>query len=104
MIGETKQQYRGVLCIHCRQPIPLLRSAELKELEFKEHGPSDLGEFSVFSVTLRCSACYGEGVYMQSDVIDLDGPPKKRTSRARPHKHSQTFRVDLPDLTKPAAE
>ena len=104
MIAEAKEQYRGVLCIHCHQPIPLSPSAEVKERQFKEVGPSDLGEFSVFSITLRCRACHGEGVYTQSDVIDLDGTPRKRSSRARPLKHSQTIRVDLPDFTKLATE
>jgi hypothetical protein len=106
MIAEAKQQYRGVICIHCGQPIPLSPSAELKRTKFKEHGPIDMGDFSVFSITLRCRACHGEGVYTHSDVIDLDGTPRKRVSHAHknPRKHSQTFRVDLPDLTKPIAE
>lgn len=82
MIAEAKQQYRGVICIHCGQPIPLSPSAERKEREFKEQGPGDLGEFSVFSVTLRCRECHGEGIYTRSNVIDLDGVPRKRRSRA----------------------
>jgi hypothetical protein len=82
MIAEAKQQYHGVNCIHCGQPIPLSLSAEQKERELKEPGRSDLGEFSVFSVTLRCRECHGEGVYTRSDVIDLDGSPRKRFSRA----------------------
>lgn len=106
MIAEAKQQYRGVLCIHCHQPIPLSPSAEQKQSQFKEHGPSDMGDFSVFSITLRCRACHGEGIYTHSDVIDLDGIPRKRSSHAHknPPKHSRTIRVDLPDLTKPIAE
>ena len=97
MIAEAKQQYRGVICIHCHQPIPLSPSAELKQREFEEEGPSDLGEFSVFSITLRCRACHGEAVYTHSDVIGLDGTPRKRSSQARknPRRHSQSSRVDL---------
>ena len=106
MIAEAKQQYRGVLCTHCRQPIPLSPSAELKQIKFKEHRSSDTGDFSVFSATLRCRACHGEGVYTQSDVIDLDGTPRKRSSQARknPRTHSKSMRIDLPDLTKPATD
>ena len=105
MIAEAKQQYRGVLCTHCRQPIPLSPSAELKEREFREQGPRAIsGEF--FSVTLRCRACHGEGIYTQSEVIDLDGAPRKRSSHAHknPRKHSRSMRVDLPVLTKPIVE
>jgi hypothetical protein len=83
MIAEAKQRYRGVLCTHCRQPIPLSPSAELKEREFNEQGPSDLGEF--FSITLRCRVCHSEGFYTRSDVIDLPGSPKtRRTQATRP--------------------
>jgi hypothetical protein len=77
MIAEAMQQYRGVLCTHCRQPIPLSPSAELKQIKFKEHRSSGTGDFSVFSITLRCRACHGEGVYTRSDVIDLDGTPRE---------------------------
>jgi len=82
MIAEATQHYLGVICIHCGQPIPLAPSAERKERELNEQGPRDLGEFSVFSVTLRCRECHGEGVYTRSVVIDLDGAPRKRRSRA----------------------
>lgn len=82
MIAEAKRQYRGVICIHCGQPIPLSPSAEQKEREFREQGTSDLGEFSVFSVTLRCRECHKEAVYTPSNVIDLDGAPRKRRSPA----------------------
>ncbi len=106
MIAEAKQQYRGVICIHCGQPIPLSPSAELKQIKFKEHRSSDTVDFSVFSITLRCRACHGEGVYTRSDVIDLDGTPRERSSQAHrnPRKHSRSIRVDLPDLTKPATD
>ena len=104
MFAEAKLQYRGVLCIHCHQPIPLSPSAELKQIKFKEHRSGDTGDFSVFSITLRCRACHGEGVYTQSDVIDLDGSPKQRGSRTRLQKHAQTMRIDLSDLTKPTTE
>jgi hypothetical protein len=103
MIAEAKQQYRGVICKRCGQPIPLSPSAERKEREFKEQGPSGLDEFAMRSATLRCRACHGEAVYTHSDVIDLDGTPRKRSSHAHknPRKHSRSIRVDLPDLTKP---
>ena len=105
MIAEVKMQYRGVICIHCHQPIPLSASAELKQLQFNEHGPSDMGDFSVFSITLRCRVCHGEGIYTHSDVIDLDGTPRKRSTQANknPQKHSRSMSIDLPDLAKPTA-
>ena len=106
MIDEAKQQYCNVLCINCHQPIPLSPSAELKQIKFKKHRLSDVADFSVFSITLRCRACHGEGIYTHSDVIDLDGTPRKRSSQSDKNlrKPSRSMRIDLPDLTKPATD
>ena len=88
MIIETKQQYRGVLCLHCRQPIPLSYFAASKECGFKEKEASRRDEstvrsFTVSSFTLRCRVCEGEGLYTALEVIDCDGTPKVRSSPAR---------------------
>jgi hypothetical protein len=87
MILEAKQQYRGVLCLHCRQPIPLSSFAASKECGFKEREASSCDEstvrsFTVSSFTLRCRVCEGEGLYTALDVIDCDGTPKLRSSQA----------------------
>jgi hypothetical protein len=83
MIAEVKQKYRGVLCRHCRQAIPLSPSAERKETELEGVALTELDEFMVRSFTLRCRACDGEGVYTPVDVIDCDGTPRMRSSYAR---------------------
>jgi hypothetical protein len=83
MIAQAEQHYSGVLCIHCRKPIPLSASAERKEKQLDDHGPSGVDEFAVPSATLRCRVCLGEGVYKHSDVIEIEGAPRKRVSRAR---------------------
>jgi hypothetical protein len=88
MIVEAKRQYRGVLCLHCRQPIPLSSLAASKECGFKEQEASGRDEFTVrsftvCSFTLRCRVCDGEGLYTALDVIDCDGTPRIRSSQAR---------------------
>jgi hypothetical protein len=83
MIAEAKQHYRGVLCIHCRQPIPLSPSAAHKDRESDERGPDGLDEFARRAVTLRCRVCHSEGPYTPADVIDLDGSPRTRRSATR---------------------
>jgi hypothetical protein len=75
MIGEAKQQYRGVLCLHCHQPIPLSSFAASKECGFKEKESSGRDEatvrsFTVSSFMLRCRVCEGEGFYTALNVID----------------------------------
>jgi hypothetical protein len=88
MILEAKQQYRGVLCLRCRQPIPLSPFAAGKECDFKQLQASGRDEsivrsFTVSSFTLRCRVCEGEGLYTALDVIDCNGTPRIRSSQAR---------------------
>jgi hypothetical protein len=88
MIVETKQQYRGVLCLHCHQPIPLSSFAASKECGFKENESSGRDEdtvrsFTVSSFALRCRVCEGEGSYTALNVIDCSGTPRMRSSKVR---------------------
>jgi hypothetical protein len=81
MIAQAKLSYRGVLCIHCRQPTPISASADHKEREFEQHGKSESDEFSIFANPLRCRGCNGEAIYTPEDVKEFDGPPRKRILR-----------------------
>ena len=84
MIAEAnKQQYRGVLCIHCRQPIPLSASLVRKEKELKESEPSEMGELTSRSFNLRCRVCHGESMYTEADIIDCEGTPRSRSVASR---------------------
>jgi hypothetical protein len=84
MIAEaSKEQYRGVLCIHCRQPIPLSASQVRKEKELKESEPNELTELRSRSFNLRCRACHGEATYTPADTIDCDGTPRARSTGVR---------------------
>jgi hypothetical protein len=102
MIGEAKQQYRGVLCRHCRQAIPLSPSAALKEKECEDPRSIDLHEFALCSFSLRCRVCHGEGQYTVLDVIDCDGTPRIRRPQSRkgPLKASKKLLADLPNPAK----
>lgn len=84
MIAEaSKEQYRGVLCSHCRQPIPLSASLVRKEKELREAGPSEMSELTSRSFNLRCRACHGEALYTETDTIDCEGTPRTRSSPVR---------------------
>jgi hypothetical protein len=82
MIAEVKQKYRGVLCRHCCQAIPLSPSAERRGSQFEAQAPGGADQFTARSFTLRCRACDGEGLYTPVDVIDCDGSPRMRGSYA----------------------
>jgi hypothetical protein len=113
MIVEAKQKYRGVLCLHCHQPISLSSSTAANEGGFGEQPTSGGDELIVRSLSvrsftersfaMRCRACEGEGLYTGSDVITCDGTPRTRISRARkrPTKWLEERTRSLSDLTKP---
>jgi len=84
MIAEaSKEQYRGVLCIHCRQPIPLSASQVRKEKEMRESELNEVTELRSSSFNLRCRACHGEATYTPADTIDCDGTPRVRNTARR---------------------
>lgn len=75
----VKESYRGVLCMSCRQPIPLpaivIRMEvppEDKQLERRE---------LVFK--LRCRACDKEKPYRSRDIVAFEGTPRLRSPGIR---------------------
>jgi hypothetical protein len=79
---SEKQQYRGVFCFSCRQPIPL--PAIVLQIESTgsklDRSYTDEPQKRVFS--LRCRACDKEMPYRTADIVEIEGMPKPRLSRA----------------------
>lgn len=75
MAQDLKQSYRGVLCVSCRQPIPVPAIVVTMEAESDE-------EQHVRVFNLRCRACEKEQPYRSTDIVDFDGMPRTRR-RAR---------------------
>lgn len=69
------QRYRGVLCGHCRQPIPIPGIVE--RLAAAEAG-SVSPEHSIRSFHLRCRVCERERTYQMGDIIEIEGAPRSR--------------------------
>ena len=100
MIAEaSKEQYRGVLCIHCRQPIPLSASQVRKEKEMRESEANEVAELRSSSFNLRCRACHGEATYTPGDTIDCDGTPRVRRTAPR---RNPLLRSEAKSLSKAA--
>jgi hypothetical protein len=78
----AKQSYRGVLCLSCRQPIPLPGIVATMELSLKSDGSDLLSEHHNRVFSLRCKACQREKPYSTSDIIDFEGIPTPRPSRS----------------------
>jgi hypothetical protein len=83
MIQEAKQYYRGVLCLHCRQPIPLPAAVARREADRKATPAVPEGDISPRVFTLRCRACQGEGLYTEAKFIDCEGTPRVRHTQPR---------------------
>jgi hypothetical protein len=77
MVAEV-QKYRGVVCVSCREPIPLPAEAAQRYAKFREQEPHDL---AVPMFTLRCNACERDTLYSPRDIVDFEGVPKVRRVR-----------------------
>ena len=74
----TLQHYRGVLCGYCRQPIPVPGIVErMVDAE------SESGEKGGRSFNLRCRVCEREKRYRVSEIVEVEGSPRPRSSRSR---------------------
>ena len=85
-----EKRYRGVLCLCCRQPIPLPAIASRRE-PTSESAPAQRGD-RVYS--LRCRACDKEMPYRESAVVEIEGTPRNRASRA--HDRAKLLRGQNP--------
>jgi len=83
MIQEAKQSYRGVLCTHCRQPIPVPKAIVKAEAQVTAADGGLALELGPRVYTLRCRACQGESLYAESKFIDCEGTPRTREMHAR---------------------
>ena len=81
----AKQSYRAVLCMSCRQPIPVPAIVITLGVVPEGNGDGPL-ERTELVFTLRCRACGRERPYRSLDVIELEGKPRPRASHVRgPH-------------------
>jgi hypothetical protein len=78
MIQEAIARYRGVLCLHCRQPIPLPAGVLRREAERRSGLPSPASDLGPRAFALRCKVCNGEGLYAESRFVDCEGLPRTR--------------------------
>ncbi len=84
MVPDSGERYRGVLCVHCRQPIPLPAAIVRKHAERKSSASSEVIELGPRAFALRCRDCHGEGLYAESKFIEREGLPRIRiTLRSR---------------------
>lgn len=74
---KVVQSYRGVLCGHCHQPIPLPEIVERLAAADAE-SPSATGTGNIRSFHLRCRVCEREKTYHTGDIAEFEGVPRTR--------------------------
>jgi len=100
MVAEiTKQSYRGVLCMSCRQPIPLPEIVIRMEVHSEVKASEAASDQHDHVFSLRCRACSREKPYRSSDIVEFEGAPRPRPSILR---HSQGIRAQSRGLSRAA--
>jgi hypothetical protein len=80
MTVETeRQQFRGVVCLHCKAPIPVPAVVGKTGTSLSD---SPQANSQVFNV--RCPACHKEKPYRTKEIVNFEGTPELRVPRARP--------------------
>ena len=82
MIQEAIRSYRAVICQCCRQPIPLPGIVLHIESTLEQGEPEFGFEKNERVFTLRCRSCEREMLYRTTDIVNVEGTPKPRMSRA----------------------
>ena len=75
------EEYRGVVCRLCTQPIPIPKIViSMEDAAKEEETATGQGQGNrVF--TLRCRSCEGEYPYNSRDIVSFEGAPKSRRSK-----------------------
>jgi len=99
MTQEPKtQHYSAVLCRCCRQPIPLPAIVVSMTHASRASDPKLEDDPASRVFTLRCRACDKEKPYRVGEVVQFEGVPRPRVTRARtksgkPHQGEGFFRT-----------
>jgi hypothetical protein len=71
------KQYRGVVCLHCKTPIPIPAVVGARESAVRgEDGAAILSQASSRVFTLRCHVCHKEKPYRTREIVDFEGSPE----------------------------
>jgi hypothetical protein len=77
------RHYRGVECLHCKNPIPIPAVVEARENLLRgEDGAHSQASSRVF--TLRCHVCHKEKPYRTREIVDFEGDSAMKVPPAGP--------------------
>jgi hypothetical protein len=80
-IETERPTFRGVVCLHCKEPVPV--PAIVGAVQDANDGPESFQRKSqVFN--LRCPSCHKEKPYRTSEIVDFEGTPEAAIAPDRP--------------------
>gem|GEM_PF-1236790 len=82
MNDTSVHRYRGVLCRCCNQPIAVPGIVSRLEEENRNQTTEMAGQFGASVFTLRCGICEKEYPYPADAIIEIEGTPRGRLTRA----------------------
>lgn len=82
MSDKSVDRYRGVLCRCCNQPIAQPAIIAKLETEDQSETQNDEERFGARVFTLRCGICEKEYPYPVAAIIEIEGTPRARLTRA----------------------
>ena len=78
MTIETENPtFRGVVCLHCKAPIPVPAIVKSMQESTREEAEPTSRKSQVFN--LRCPSCHKEKPYRTREIVDFEGTPDTLT-------------------------
>jgi hypothetical protein len=71
-----RQQFQGVVCLHCKAPIPVPAVVGQTGSSLRDGVESSQGNSQVFNV--RCPVCHKEKPYWRQEIVTFDGTPEHK--------------------------
>ncbi len=70
-IEAERQTFRGVVCLHCKAPIPVPAIVGSLQAAEGEGAESSQRKSQVFNI--RCPQCHKEKPYRTREIVDFEG-------------------------------
>ena len=96
---KVQQSYRGVSCLHCKNPIPISPLVASIEADLPDNETATKRHQKCQVFHLRCALCGKEKPYRIAEILEFEGTPVTGTPRAEP---ASTYLRELSNRSRTA--